>query len=123
MQAGSVFAFPAVGLKALRAGGPSRLRLATIIALGLVGVFAVAAATKPFGARLLSSFGYADTGPGALLLYGLTLGLPVLSGSGVIRVLGGRFTALFWPYAAAVIAAGFGWVAGVVLSTWLLALT
>jgi hypothetical protein len=122
LQAGSVFAFPALGLKALRAGGPARLRLATMIALGVVVVFALAAASSPFGNQLVSGYGSADTVPRAVLLYGLTLGLPVLGGAGTIRLLGGRFAALLWPYAAAVIAAGFGWVAGVVLATWLLPL-
>ena len=122
LQAGSVFAFPALGLMALRAGGPIRLRLATVIALGVVVVFALAAASAPFGNRLVSAYGYADTAPRAVLLYGLTLGLPVLGGSGTVRLLGGRFAALLWPYAAAVIAAGFGWVAGVVLATWFLPL-
>jgi hypothetical protein len=123
LQVGSVFAFPALGLRALRAGGPRRLRAVTAAALGLVAVFALAAAWTPFGNRVSTAYGYADTATRALLLYGLTLGLPVLGASGTIRVLGGRFVAMLWPYAFAVIAAGFGWVAGVVLATWMLPLT
>jgi hypothetical protein len=111
-----------VGLKALRSGGPIRLRLATVAALGVVVVFALAASSAQFGNRLVSTYGYADTVPRALLFYGLTMGLPVLSASGTVRLLGGRFAALLFPFAAAVIAAGFGWVAGVVLATWLLPL-
>jgi hypothetical protein len=122
MQVGSVFAFPAVGLRALRTGGPRRLRAATAAALAVVAVFALLAAWTPMGNRVSTAYGYADTAPRALLLYGLTLGLPVLGASGAIRLLGGRFGAMLWPYAVAVIAAGFGWVAGVVLATWMLPL-
>lgn len=122
LQAGSVFAFPALGLKALRSGGPRRLRWLTGAALAVVVLVALAAASAASGNRLVTMYGYADTAPRAVLLYGLTLGLPVLSASGTIRLVGGRFAALLWPYAAAVIAAGFGWVAGVVLATWLLPL-
>jgi hypothetical protein len=122
VQVGTVFAFPALALRALRSGGPRRLRVATIAALGAIGIFAMAAASAPFGNRLSTPYGYADTASRALIIYGLTLGLPVLGSSGTIRVLGGRFTALLWPYTAAVIAAGFGWVAGVVLATWMLPL-
>jgi hypothetical protein len=117
-----VFVFPAFGLMGLRSGGPKRLRVVTVVALGLVLVFALIVSAG--GAhRPASAYGDADTIPRAVLLYGLTLGLPVLSAAGAVRVLGGRVGAFLWSYAGSVIAAGFGWVAGVVLATWLLPLT
>jgi hypothetical protein len=123
LQAGSVFVFPAIGLRALRLGGPVRLRVATVIAIGVIAVFAIVVAVQPPDIRPMWSLGRAETLLQALLLYGLTMGLPVLSGAGVVRLLGGRFASLFWPFAAAVIASGFGWVAGVILATWMVALT
>ena len=122
MQVGSVFLFPAFGLQALRGGGPRRLRVATLIALAVIAAFAVAASAPWSGNRVSTAYGYADSVPRALLLFGFTLGLPVVGASGAVRLAGGRIRAILWPYAIGVIAAGFGWVAGVVLATWMLPL-
>jgi hypothetical protein len=47
------------------------------------------------------------------VLYGLTVGVPVVSAALVIRALGARWSARLGLYVVGVLGAALGWVAGV----------
>src|SRR2546429_8333909 len=90
LQGASILLFPALALRAWRSGGPGGLWRATGLGVGLILLFATISAGAPAGNVLALTYGYGYTAPRALLLYGLTLGLPLVSVGLVIHALAGR---------------------------------
>jgi hypothetical protein len=118
-QHGSLFVFPAIAIWAARTGGPSRLWLALVIALIIVVVFALASGAAWFGNRLASTYGYGYTGPRALFLFGLTMGLPITTATLTIRkLMGARQPRL--QYVASLLVVTLTWIVSVLLAAWIL---
>ncbi|HKV43275.1 MAG TPA: hypothetical protein VJT32_01155 [bacterium] len=121
LQVASIALFPAFALWAARTGGPIRLWRTTGLSIGLMLVFAATAASAAAGNALAPTYGYGYTAPRALLLYGLTLGLPMVSAGLVVHALAGRARSRRGLYAVGVICAALTWAVGVVAATWLFA--
>ncbi|MBI2114897.1 MAG: hypothetical protein HYT85_07440 [candidate division NC10 bacterium] len=121
LQAGIILIFPAVALRAWRNGGTRRLASATIGALVLISAFALAAAGEWSGNRLTATYGYGYIAGHALLLFGLTLGLPVLAAAAVIRAWKPTRGTFLRPYSIAVLAAVGVWAGASVLGYYVMA--
>jgi hypothetical protein len=109
LQAGSLVIFPGLAIWALRRGGRRHLGLVTALALGLVVLFALAAATTRFGNRLAPTHGYGYTAPRALALFALTLGLPLVSAALTVHLVQQRAWPGWAAYGAGVGAAAVAW--------------
>lgn len=109
---GILLGFPALALSALRKGGRRRLTMLTLAAFGVVTAYSLMAASSRFGNALASSAGYAHTAAMALLLFGLSLGVPLVT-TALATLVFAREKLPFWTvYAATVGASAFGWIAG-----------
>lgn len=113
LQAASILLFPALALWAWRSGGPGGLWRATGLGVGLILLFAAITASAPAGNALAPTYGYGYTAPRALLLYGLTLGLPLVSVGLTVHAFAGRHRSGPGLYAVGVISATLAWVIGV----------
>jgi hypothetical protein len=121
LQVASIALFPALALWATRTGGPIRLWRITGLSVGLILVFGAAVASTAAGNALAATYGYGYTAPRAMLLYALTLGLPIVSSGLVVYALAGCARSRLGLYAAGVICAVLTWVIGVVVATRLFA--
>ena len=117
LQGASILLFPALALRAWRSGGPGELWRATGLAVGLSLLFAAISASASAGNVLAPTYGYGYTAPRALLLYGFTLGLPLVSVGLVIHALAGRHRHGPGLYAVGVISATLAWVVGVLIAS------
>ena len=113
LRLGALLLFPALAVRAWRAGGARRLWRHTGIAIVLILVAAVFVATPAGGNVLTRSRGYGYTVPASLLPHGLTLGLPVVAASVVVRARAGRLSPAPALYAVGALAAGLGWIVGI----------
>lgn len=107
-----VVLFPALALRAMRTGGPASLWRTTGLSVGLILFLALVLATPWAGNALAPRYGYGYTAPRSLLLFGLTLGLPLISAGCATHVFA-RIRVKSGVYAAGVIAAMLAWVVGV----------
>ncbi len=119
----SIFLFPAMALWAWRAGGAARLWRVTGLGIGLILLFAAFAASRTGGNVLAPIYGYRYTASLALGLYGLTLGLRVVSAALAIQVLAGRWLTRLGLYAVGVLCAGVAWIAGVLAAVRILVIS
>ncbi len=117
LQAASILLFPALALRAWRSGGSGGLWRATGLGIGLILLFAAISASAPAGNALAPNYGYRYTAPRALLLYGFTLGLPLVSVDLTIHALAGRLRSGPGLYAVSVISATVAWVVGVLTAS------
>jgi hypothetical protein len=117
LQAFSILLFPVVVLRARHAGGPRRLWWATGLGMSVILLFAAAVASPSAGNALAPTYGYGHIASRALLVYGLTLGLPVISSGFVVHAFGNRIRSQRWLYALSVVCAVLAWVVGVVAAT------
>jgi len=113
LRVGAILLFPAQALWAWRRGGAGRLWYVTGVGVGLSLLFAAFAASAAGGNVLAPVHGYRYIASGTLVLYGLTVGVPVVSAALVIRALGARWSARLGLYVVGVLGAALGWVAGV----------
>ena len=108
-----ILVFPAVAVRAWRAGGAARLRRAAAIAVAVILVAAVYVATPASGNALARTRGYGYTVPASLLLHGLTLALPVVMTAAIVRLLAPRLSSSLALYGFGVLMAGLTWIAGI----------
>lgn len=104
---------PALGLRAMRTGGPVSLWRTTGLGVGLILLLALVLATPWAGNALAPIYGYEYTAPRVLLLSGLTLGLPVMSTSIAFYTLAERIGTQIGVYAIGVICAALAWIVGI----------
>jgi len=116
LQAANILFFPALALWAWRSGGPRGLWRATGFGVGLILLFAVITASAPAGNALAPAYGYGYTAPRALLLFGLTLGLPLVSVGLTVHAFAGRVRSGPGLYAVCVITATLAWAVGVLIA-------
>ena len=107
--------FPALALRAMRIGGTASLWRTTGLGVGLILLLALILATPWAGNALAPSYGYGDTAPRALLLFGLTFGLPLIAAACATHVFGG-IRVRWGVYAAGVFCAIVAWAVGVWLA-------
>ncbi len=88
VHVGSILIFPGVAVWAIRRG-PARLHLVTGIAVGLVALFALVASSAWFGNVRSPIDGYGETAGLALLIFGLTVAVPVVTAAFAIRFVQG----------------------------------
>jgi hypothetical protein len=117
LQAATILLFPAVALMARHAGGPGRIWRAAGLAMSVILLFAAVVASPSGGNALASTYGYGYTASRAMLLYGLTLGLPVISSSCIVHVFGDRLRSRPGLYVLGVVCAVLAWAVGVVAAT------
>jgi len=79
--------FPALAVRAWRTGGSRKLGLVTAVGMAIIAVVAVTMGAEVFGNRLSTRYGYANVASRILILYMITLGLPLLTMAAVIRAL------------------------------------
>jgi hypothetical protein len=117
LQIGTLLIFPALAIWASRRGA-ARLRLATAISLSLIIFFALVTASARFGNRLAPTYGYGYTAARVVVLFGLTLGLPVLATALTVHL---RQAAPGWvAYATGVGVAALTWMGAAIGLSWLL---
>jgi hypothetical protein len=107
--------FPALALKAMRIGGTASLWRTTGLGVGLILLLAIIMATPWAGNALAPSYGYGYTAPRALLLFGFTLGLPLIAAACATHVFAG-IRVRVGASAAGVFCAMLAWVVGVWLA-------
>jgi hypothetical protein len=117
LQVASIFLFPLLALRARDTGGPGWLWRATGLGTGAILLFAAVVASPAAGNALAATYGYGHIASRAMLLYGLTLGLPVISASFVVHTLGARRRSQPGLYVLSVVCAVSAWVVGVVAAT------
>ncbi len=110
-----VVLFPALVLRAMRTGGPAALWRTTGLGVGLILLLALVFAAPWAGNVLAPTYDYAYTAPRTLLLFGLTLGLPLIS-AGVATHVFARIRFQWGVYAAGVICAVLAWIVGVLVA-------
>jgi hypothetical protein len=110
-----VVLFPALALRAMRTGGPASLWRTTGLGVGLILLLALVLAAPWAGNALAPTYGYAYTAPRTLLLFGLTLGFPLIS-AGVATHVFARIRFQLGVYAAGVICAVLAWIVGVLVA-------
>jgi hypothetical protein len=115
MQAASILVFPALALRSWRSGGTTALWRATGLGVGLVLFLAAVLASAPAGNALAPTYGYGYTAPRALILFGLTLGLPLVTVSLTVHAWARRPHG-FAPYAVGVVSAVLAWIVGVLIA-------
>ncbi len=113
LQAASILLFPLLALWAWRSRGPSGLWRTTGLGVGLILLFAAITASAPAGNALAPTYGYSYTAPRALLFYGLTLGLPLVSVGLTVHAFAGRLHSRPGLYTVGLISATLAWVVGV----------
>lgn len=118
LQAGAVILFPALALRTWRSHGRRDLLLVTGAAVAVVVAAALALASDAFGNRLSATHGYADIASRLLMMYMLTLGLPMVTVAAVIQVLP-RGQTFVKSYLLAVAVSIGVWIAGIVMSVFL----
>jgi len=110
-----VVLFPALALRAMRTGGPASLWRTTGLGVGVILLLALALAAPWAGNALAPTYGYGYTAPRTLLLFGLTLGLPLISAAFATHVFA-RTRVRLGVYAAGVICAVLAWIVGVLVA-------
>jgi hypothetical protein len=115
-----ILLFPALAIQAWRGDGV-RLGAVAVGALAVIVVAAMVAASARFGNALSAQQGYGHTLLRILPVFGLTLGLPVLSATATIAVLGRRTSRRWLVYVAGIAAAMVAWVAGAIGLIWFMA--
>ena len=117
LQAASILLFPVLALRAKDAGGSGQLWRATGLGMGVIVLFAAVVATPAAGNVLAPTYGYVYIASRAMLLYGLTLGLPLISTSFVVHTFGARRRSQPGLYVLSVVCAVLAWAVGVVAAT------
>ncbi len=103
--------FPALALRAMRRGGVRSLWRASALGVGLILLTGLVAASSWAGNALAPTYGYAYTAPRTLLLFGLTVALPLISAGLAIRAFAHiGFQSLL--YAIGVACGLLGWIVG-----------
>lgn len=115
LSALGVVLFPALALRAMRVGGPASLWRAVGLGLGTILSLAMVLATPWAGNALTSTYGYAYIAPRTLLLFGLTLGLPLVSAGFAMHICA-RIRLQSGAYAVGVISAALAWIVGVLIA-------
>ncbi len=115
LSALSIVLFPALALGAIRAGGPAALWRTTGAGIGVILLLALVLAAPWAGNVLAPTYGYGYTAPRTLMLFGLTLGLPLLSAGFVTQILA-RIRFRVVVYAIGVGCTALAWLAGVLLA-------
>jgi hypothetical protein len=110
-----VVLFPALTLRAMRTGGPASLWRTTGLGVGLILLLALVLAAPWAGNALAPTYGYEYTAPRTLVLFGLTLGLPLISAAFATHVFA-RIRVKLGVYAAGVICAVLAWIVGVLVA-------
>ncbi|HEX7217492.1 MAG TPA: hypothetical protein VF578_25025 [Methylomirabilota bacterium] len=116
LRVGVILVFPALAVRAWRAGGAARLWRVGAIAVAVILVAAVYVATPASGNALARTRGYGYTVPASLLLHGLTLCLPVVMTAAIVRLLAPRLSSGLALYGLGVLMAGLTWIAGIGLA-------
>jgi hypothetical protein len=108
-----VVLFPALALRAKRTGGSVSLWRLTGISVGLILLLAAVAASAPATNAVGPTYGYGYTAPRVLLLFGLTLGLPLISAGFAVHMFSVCLRSQLGVYAIGVICAEWACVVGV----------
>lgn len=114
----SVALFPALAVRARRSGRATLWRT-TGLGVGVIVALGLVLAAPWAGNALAPTYGFADTAPRTLLLFGLTVGLPLISAAAAADVCAGMPVRLR-AYAVGVVCAALAWVVGVLLAIRLL---
>jgi len=114
LRVATLLLFPALAVWAWRTGSVARLWRVTAVGVGVILLFALFVASSAGGNALASSHGYGYTARGSLLLHGLTLGLPMVAVSLMVKVLATRLSSRVALYTIGVLVAGAAWIAGTV---------
>lgn len=114
--------FPALALRAWRTGGSRKLGLVTVVGLTIIAVVALTMGAEVFGNRLSARYGYANVASRILILYMITLGLPLLTMAAVIRALQPAAGELAKPYVVVVGAGLVTWALATILSVYVMPL-
>jgi hypothetical protein len=117
LQAASIFLFPLLALRTRDAGGPGSVWRATALGMSVILLFAAVVASPAAGNALASTYGYGHIASRAMLLYVLTLGLPIISTSLIVHTFGGPRRSQPGLYVLSVVSAVLAWVVGVVAAT------
>jgi hypothetical protein len=117
IQAAGILVFPALALWSWRSGESSALWRATRLGLGLVLLLAAILASAPAGNALAPTYGYGDATPRALILYGLALGLPLITVGLAVHACARRHRLGLGLHAVGVISAVLAWVVGVIIAS------
>jgi hypothetical protein len=110
-----LLAFPVVAVRNWRSGGSRRLAFTMVGAFALIFAVALALASEFFGNRLGATYGYAHVATRVVTTFMITLGLPVLVVTAVVRLIPRRRSMII-DYCVALAAGVAAWVAAVFLS-------
>jgi hypothetical protein len=114
--------FPALAVRAWPTGGSRKLALVTAAGLIIIAVAALTMGSETFGNRLSARYGYANVASRILILYMITLGLPLLTMAAVIRALQPATGAFTKPYVIAVGAGLVTWAIATIISVYVMPL-
>ena len=110
--------FPVVALRNWRASGSRHLAFTTLGVFAIILATALALASEFFGNRLTSTHGYVHVATRVVTTFMITLGLPVVVVTAVVRRIP-RHRSLLIDYAVALAAGVAAWGAAMFLSVYL----
>lgn len=116
LQVAIIVLFPVLAIRTRRGEGSGLLWRVTAMGVGLILLLAAVAASPSAGNAIAPTYGYGYTAPRVMLLFGLTLGLPLVSVAVAVHVLADSIRSQLGLYAIAVICAGLAWFVGVLAS-------
>jgi hypothetical protein len=116
-----ILGFPAGAVWAARTGGARRLWLLAGACLFAVMGVALASAAPVFGNRLADRYGYANTALLALVLAGLTSGLPLVVATGTVQACESRVARNSALYVVGVVASLAAFLIGAFAAMYLIA--
>jgi hypothetical protein len=120
LQASILILFPALALRGWRTGGSRNLVFAATGGLAVIAVVALTMASEWFGNRLSSTYGYPHIASRILILYMITLGLPVLTVASVIRAWQPAARGFAKPYSVVLATSLVAWAGAVILSIYVM---